>query len=99
MTNTVPASSRTLDVQQFIDERRFSPYQWFVLVLCFLIVATDGFDTAAIGFVAVISGWGAVDAASFPAVPGSSPASRPATRAARPAPRDRCIAAAGRSRP
>ncbi|TDV11402.1 MFS transporter [Paraburkholderia caballeronis] len=43
---------RTLDVQQFIDERRFSPYQWFILALCFLIVATDGFDTAAIGFVA-----------------------------------------------
>ncbi|WJF91910.1 MFS transporter [Paraburkholderia bonniea] len=42
----------TLDVQQFIDERRFSPYQWFILVLCFLVVAADGFDTAAIGFVA-----------------------------------------------
>ncbi|CAJ3861156.1 4-hydroxybenzoate transporter [Burkholderia pseudomallei] len=44
--------ARQLDVQQFIDERRFSPYQWLILILCFLIVAADGFDTAAIGFVA-----------------------------------------------
>lgn len=42
----------TLDVQRFIDERRFSPYQWLILIMCFLIVAADGFDTASIGFVA-----------------------------------------------
>jgi len=49
-----------LNVQQFIDERPFSPYQWLILLLCFLIVATDGFDTAAIGFVApaLIKDWG-----------------------------------------
>lgn len=41
--------ARQLDVQQFIDERRFSPYQWLILIRCFLIVAADGFDTAAIG--------------------------------------------------
>jgi AAHS family 4-hydroxybenzoate transporter-like MFS transporter len=44
--------SRTIDVQQFIDNQRFSPYQWFILILCFLIVMVDGFDTAAIGYVA-----------------------------------------------
>jgi AAHS family 4-hydroxybenzoate transporter-like MFS transporter len=68
MTNTVPGPSRTLDVQQFIDERRFSPYQWFVLILCFLIVATDGFDTAAIGFVApsLAQEWHATKAALSP---------------------------------
>ena len=41
-----------IDVQKFIDSRGFSPFQWGILILCFLIVAADGFDTAAIGFVA-----------------------------------------------
>ncbi|WP_439686482.1 4-hydroxybenzoate transporter [Cupriavidus oxalaticus] len=41
-----------IDVQEFIDSRSFSPFQWGILILCFLIVAADGFDTAAIGFVA-----------------------------------------------
>ena len=41
-----------IDVQQFIDSHGFSPFQWGILILCFLIVAADGFDTAAIGFVA-----------------------------------------------
>ncbi|MES2263676.1 MAG: MFS transporter [Pseudomonadota bacterium] len=44
--------SAVLDVQQFIDEHPFSRYQWRILAICFLIVAADGFDTAAIGFVA-----------------------------------------------
>jgi AAHS family 4-hydroxybenzoate transporter-like MFS transporter len=59
---------RTLDVQQFIDERRFSPYQWLILILCFLIVAADGFDTAAIGFVAPALGqeWHVTKAALGP---------------------------------
>lgn len=50
-TGAIPPA-RTIDVQQFIDNQRFSPYQWFILVLCFLIVMVDGFDTAAIGYVA-----------------------------------------------
>ncbi|WP_323123229.1 aromatic acid/H+ symport family MFS transporter [Burkholderia alba] len=60
--------ARTLDVQQFIDERRFSPYQWLILILCFLIVAADGFDTAAIGFVAPALGaeWHVTKAALGP---------------------------------
>jgi AAHS family 4-hydroxybenzoate transporter-like MFS transporter len=43
-----------LDVQYFIDQQRFSPYQWLILALCFMIVAADGFDTAAAGFVAPV---------------------------------------------
>jgi len=42
----------TIDVQTFIDAQRFSGFQWIVLILCFLILAADGFDTAAIGFIA-----------------------------------------------
>ncbi|SAL14704.1 4-hydroxybenzoate transporter [Caballeronia terrestris] len=58
----------TLDVQTFIDEQRFSPYQWTILVLCFLVVAADGFDTAAVGFIApsLIGDWGVSRAALGP---------------------------------
>ncbi|WP_042878553.1 MFS transporter [Cupriavidus necator] len=50
----------TIDVQAFIDNQRFSPYQWMVLIVCFLVVVADGFDTAAIGYVApsVTREWG-----------------------------------------
>lgn len=40
------------NVQQFIDEQPFSVLQKRLLALCFLVVAIDGFDTAAIGFIA-----------------------------------------------
>lgn len=40
------------DVQHFIDTLPFSRLQRLTLWLCFLVVAVDGFDTAAIGFIA-----------------------------------------------
>ena len=42
----------TLNVQHFLEQHPFSALQKRVLVLCFLIVAIDGFDTASIGFIA-----------------------------------------------
>ncbi len=53
-------ASDVIDVQRFLNEHRFSPYQWVIFVLSFLIVLMDGFDTAAIGFIApsLISEWG-----------------------------------------
>jgi AAHS family 4-hydroxybenzoate transporter-like MFS transporter len=49
-----------VDVQAFLDEHRFSRFQWTVFGLCFLIVLADGFDTAAIGFIApsLLREWG-----------------------------------------
>ena len=49
-----------VDVQQFLNSHPFSPYQWGIFALSFLIVLMDGFDTAAIGFIApsLISEWG-----------------------------------------
>ncbi|MFJ2992364.1 MFS transporter [Pandoraea sp. NPDC087047] len=41
-----------INVTAFIDRHRISPFQMMIVVLCFLIVAIDGFDTAAIGFIA-----------------------------------------------
>ncbi|WP_028212409.1 MFS transporter [Paraburkholderia mimosarum] len=51
---------RVVDTQAFIDGQRFSPFQWIILVLCFLVVAADGYDTAAIGFIApsLVQQWG-----------------------------------------
>lgn len=45
-------SGRTVDVQEFIDSQRLSAFHWVLFVLCFLIVALDGFDTGAMGFIA-----------------------------------------------
>ncbi|MCO2636952.1 aromatic acid/H+ symport family MFS transporter, partial [Pseudomonas aeruginosa] len=61
-------SQRTLDVQSFIDAERFSPCQWLILILCFLVVAADGYDTAAIGFIApaLVQGWGIARSALGP---------------------------------
>lgn len=52
--------NRTLDVQRFLDENEFSGFQWLIFALCFLIVLLDGFDTAAIGYIApsLLKEWG-----------------------------------------
>src|SRR3954468_5629693 len=51
---------RPLDVQTFLNEHPFSGYQWTIFALCFCIVLLDGFDTAAIGYIApsLITEWG-----------------------------------------
>src|SRR6476469_4865297 len=45
-------SSTVIDVQEFIDAHPLSPTQRLLLVLCFLVVAVDGFDTGIVGFIA-----------------------------------------------
>ncbi len=45
-------SSRVIDVQEFIDAHPLSPTQRLLLLLCFLVVAIDGFDTGIVGFIA-----------------------------------------------
>lgn len=53
------AGSRKLDVEALLDRAPFGAYQWLIFVLCFLIVLLDGFDTAAIGYIApsLMSEW------------------------------------------
>src|SRR3954469_19863095 len=62
------AAGRSLDVQAFLNEHPFSPYQWLIFAICFLIVLLDGFDTAAIGFIApsLLKEWGLSKAALAP---------------------------------
>ena len=43
-----------LDVREFLDRRPIARTQWLILALCFLVMITDGFHTAAIAFVAPI---------------------------------------------
>lgn len=53
-------TAQTLDVRAHINNRGMSGRQWLLLVLCFLIVATDGMDVAIMGFLApeIIKDWG-----------------------------------------
>ncbi|MBN3725213.1 MFS transporter [Burkholderia sp. Ac-20379] len=61
-------SQKIIDVEQFLDDNRFSPFQWTILVLCFLIVSIDGLDTAAMGYIApsLIAEWHVSKAALAP---------------------------------
>lgn len=43
---------RSIDVQDIINGNPLSGFQKLVIALCFLVVAIDGFDTAAVGFIA-----------------------------------------------
>src|SRR3954471_22890303 len=45
-------SAHVIDVQDFIDAHPLSRTQRLLIVLCFLVVAIDGFDTAIVGFIA-----------------------------------------------
>ena len=60
--------SPAVDVQDFLNQHRFSAFQWSIFALCFLIVLLDGFDTAAIGFIApsLLKEWGLSKAALAP---------------------------------
>src|SRR5258707_10836197 len=51
--------SNAVNVQTFINDHPFSPFQWLIFFICFIIVLLDGFDTAAIGFIApsLIAAW------------------------------------------
>ena len=44
--------AQIVNVQTFLNQHPFSAFQWQIFGLCFVIVLLDGFDTAAIGFIA-----------------------------------------------
>ena len=54
------AEAQSVNVQTFLNAHRFSGFQWVIVALCFIIVLMDGFDTAAIGFIApsLVQEWG-----------------------------------------
>jgi AAHS family 4-hydroxybenzoate transporter-like MFS transporter len=63
-----------LDVRAHINSRKMSGYQWLLLGLCFLIVATDGMDVAIMGFLApaITKEWG-ISRAAFGLVMSAAP--------------------------
>jgi AAHS family 4-hydroxybenzoate transporter-like MFS transporter len=67
-------TAHTLDVRQHINNRKMSAYQWLLLVLCFLIITTDGIDVAIMGFLApaITKEWG-ISKAAFGAVMSAAP--------------------------
>jgi AAHS family 4-hydroxybenzoate transporter-like MFS transporter len=67
-------TAHTLDVRQHINSRKMSGYQWLLLILCFLIVTTDGMDVAIMGFLApgITKEWG-ISKAAFGAVMSAAP--------------------------
>lgn len=54
------AHSTELNIQQAIDDSKFSLFHWTLIILGFLILAIDGYDTAAMGYIApsVAKDWG-----------------------------------------
>lgn len=56
------AHSTELNIQQAIDDSKFSLFHWTLIILGFLILAIDGYDTAAMGYIApsVAEDWGIV---------------------------------------
>jgi MFS transporter, AAHS family, 4-hydroxybenzoate transporter len=42
--------ANAIDIKAFIDERRISAFQWFLVAMCFLVVVADGMDVAIMGF-------------------------------------------------
>lgn len=67
-------TAQTLDVRAHINGRKMSGYQWLLLFLCFLIVATDGMDVAIMGFLApdITKEWG-ISRAAFGVVMSAAP--------------------------
>lgn len=60
----------SLDIEDFIDNTKFSPFQWLLLLLCFLVIFMDGYDMAAIAYVApsLLDEWGLQKAELGPAM-------------------------------
>lgn len=46
------SQQNSINVQAFIDNHRLSRFQWLIFALCFIVALLDGFDTAAIGYLA-----------------------------------------------
>jgi len=67
-------TAQSLDVRSHINGRKMSGYQWLLLILCFLIVATDGMDVAIMGFLApaITKEWG-ISRAAFGVVMSAAP--------------------------
>jgi MFS transporter, AAHS family, 4-hydroxybenzoate transporter len=44
--------SKPIDVEDFLNRQPFGSFHWLVFSICVIVVILDGFDTAAIGYIA-----------------------------------------------
>ena len=51
MASNAQQAAGTVDIKSFIDGQPISAYQWFLVAMCFLVIAADGMDVAIMGFV------------------------------------------------
>ena len=56
----MPTTPATLDVDRFIDQSRLGPFRAVLLTLCFLVMFADGYDLAALSYIApaLMEQWG-----------------------------------------
>lgn len=61
------AQMQTIDVAQFVDERRLSGFNALIVILCFFATLFDGYDITAAAFAgpAIIKAWGLTNMAAF----------------------------------
>jgi len=52
MDSAPSRNASVLNVNTLIDDQPMVAAQWMILILCFLVLIGDGFDTAAMAFVA-----------------------------------------------
>ena len=54
------SDKQCINIQGFLNGHPFSTFQWIIFALGFVIVLLDGFDTAAIGYIApsLLKEWG-----------------------------------------
>lgn len=52
--------NKTVDIRKIVDESKFTPFHFLVFATCFFIILLDGYDTAAIGYIApsLLKEWG-----------------------------------------
>lgn len=62
------SNHQIVDVKNWIDSRPISGYQWLILTMCFMVIMFDGYDAAAMGFIApaLIEDWGISSSAMGP---------------------------------
>lgn len=62
------ATLNRVGIEDVLDQNRIAPLQWGVLILCFLVMFLDGYDTAVAAFVAPVlsKAWGLEPAAMKP---------------------------------
>ena len=53
-------NNSSIEFQEFIDQNKFSKFQWIIFIICFLVALLDGYDAFAIGYIApsLINEWG-----------------------------------------